>query len=194
MINSYHRIILNLPDRTDRLEQIGKELPKLFTNCDTSIIHGYKSKNTQESIITSHKRCLEYGLRKGSDVFIVLEDDLVLSNSESLKSYVNEAMNNLPNDWEVLSLGTYGGISKTKNTYWNEITHFAGAHFLIYKASSVPKILAADFGRTHYDRKLSDICKCYEIAKQVAFHSDGYSDNRKKSVSDLHYLRGKNLL
>jgi len=190
MINELPIAILNLPARTDRLSKVIAELPKLFDHLNFNLVQGIEGPNSQKNIVEAHKSCL----RSLNGSGIVIEDDLVFSNSESLRWYANEALKNLPDDWEILSFGSYGGVTKISNIYWSKIEHFAGAHFLIYRDTAIDKVLQSDFGNAHYDRVLSSLCKCYVVNKMIAFQSAGYSDHRKKEVDDSHYLIGKDLL
>jgi len=188
-LQSLRKLVINLPSRQDRLEQFRKELPKLFFDPSFEIISGVEG-----DIVAAHKTALEYARYCNFPAVLIMEDDLRLSNSPNLIKYTEEAFKSLKTDFKCVSGGVYGGSLTKVDAYWSEVMGFAGAHFLIYRQEVYDQIINHDFGTTHYDRRLSSICKCAVLNQFIATQQNGYSDHRKKTVNDDHYLNGFKML
>jgi len=183
------KLVINLPERVDRLVEFEKQLTKLFAEPTVGIVEGVRG-----NIVAAHKRAVKFAADRNWPEVLIMEDDVKFINSPKLVEYAEAAFNEAPNDFKILAGGVYGGKVKAVSKYWNEVTNFAGAHFLVYKSEVYNDILNFDFGTKQYDRALSLICKVGVLNKFIAIQNNGYSDHRKKIVNDDHYLNGFELL
>ena len=113
-----------------------------------------------------------------------MEDDVVFNGKEQTANYIQECLNNVPNEWDIL----LGGLYYSKkidpyNEYWNKTGEFCGAHFYIVNSKAYDKILEYDFTH-HIDRwlNMNNRLNCYVAKKFFATQKEGYSDNVKKKV------------
>lgn len=179
-------LVINLPERTDRLEQIKKELPKLFDKFDFTIIPGIKGEPIP-SIVQAHKNAIQYAKDNNWEQVLVLEDDLCLSSNPRLRYYFEESISNTPRGAEVLSGSCYGKTITTVFKKWCKVKTFCGAHFLIYNKYSYDKILNHDFKRQHYDRELNKIVNLWVMNPMIAKEHGGFSNQLNQEVNHSHY-------
>lgn len=194
MIQTLPKLVISLPNRTDRLESIRKELPKLFFNPEFTIIDGVIDETPVLGVVKAHKNALRHALTLDSHV-IIMEDDLKLSDNVNLISHIEQLFNNLPKEWDILTGGHYCGKLSSYNENWYRIENMCGCQFMVYNKESINKILTHDFKDIHYDRALSNCCdKIYTASKMFATQHSGYSDIRKRKVDDSHLLVNKKVL
>lgn len=191
-IDDIPRLVINLPERGDRLKQFRVELGKLFDNPICLVIPGVKDEIPERGIIQAHKNAILTARAMEWDYVLVMEDDLKLSNSPRLKEHINECLSNLPNSWDALSGSLYCGKPIPYNKYWNLVKHLCGCHFMIYTKSSYDRILNLDFGKGNYDRVMSKVLDVYVMAKLIAKEHSGYSDHLRREVDhDSHTAKYK---
>src|SRR5688572_28072205 len=90
---------INIYRRTDRWEQSLKEFAKV--GIDVERFKAYEGDNRHLAFNKSQYHCLQKGLADGCNTFLVLEDDVEFRNWQHLQ----EAMKELPEDWDILFLG-----------------------------------------------------------------------------------------
>jgi GR25 family glycosyltransferase involved in LPS biosynthesis len=179
-VNEIPKLVINLPERTDRLEQVKKELAGI----DYQIVQGVINQSPMLGIAQAHVNCSMIAKANEWPRVLIMEDDVVLRNGAF--DYLNTALENLPHDWDILLGGLYETKGLTKyNEYWNRVDEFCGLHFYIVNSKFYDKIIAYP-GSAHIDRWMNyrgDKCKVYVTSKLIATQSDGFSDNVKKKVN-----------
>lgn len=185
------KLVINLPERTDRLEQVKKEL----TGWDYTIMSGVHHPQPMKGIAQAHINCVLLAQQNEWGNVLVMEDDIQLRKGSP--EYLNRALENLPDEWDVL----LGGLYNTKhlisvNDYWNKIGEFCGFHFYIVNKSAYQRFFDYN-GRQHIDRWMNlkgDKLKCFVLKKFIATQRNGFSDNVKKNVDYTNELKKFQLL
>lgn len=191
-----NKLVINLPKRTERLEQFYKEL--IYLPCSNlEVIAGIENFNPRKGIAEAHLSCITKAKQNGWDAVLIMEDDLVFQGKEKTYDYLLNCLSNLPTDWDILLGGVYfsKGLQKY-NAYWNRIGEFCALHFYIVNSKAYDQILTHDFEH-HIDRFMNlngEKLKCFVTAKFIATQRDGYSDNRKDKVQYGDLLRKFTLL
>ena len=167
-INDTTKLVINLPERADRLEQFKKEI-KFFDNKDYHLIEGKKFKPSHKAIGEAHIKAITYAEDNLLDCVIIMEDDVKFVGDIS---YLQEALNNLPEQWDLLLGGLY--YSKEKqipvNDYWNKIGDFCGLHFYIINKNTYDKFKNYNY-KEHIDRWAGKNLNCFVINKHIAEQS-----------------------
>jgi hypothetical protein len=173
------KIVINLPSRKDRLEQVKKEL----AGWDYTIIEGVVNEKPMLGIAQAHINAVMIAQQNEWDQVLIMEDDLVLR--PGAETYLNEALNNLPDSWDILLGGCYDCKQLSDhNKYWNQVGEFCGIHFYIVNKTAYQRFLDYD-GHHHIDRWInlrSRVLRCFITKKFVATQRNGFSDNCKKEV------------
>lgn len=185
------RYIINLPERVDRLRQIESELKWLFFDKSHFVVDGIKHARVQTGIALSHMACIQAAKDNQFPYVIIMEDDCIFQAKEKTREYVYKALQDLPDDWEILLGGIYESKGLTKyNEYWSKTKEFCALHFYIVKNTAYDKILSFD-SSIHIDRAM--VAKlglnCYVANKFFAIQSNGYSDNVSKVVDYSDKIR-----
>ena len=101
-------IYINLDNRPDRYEQIISELSEM--GAPSTNIHRvagvYIPKNGHKGCIQSHIIALRLAIMNKWSSVAIFEDDAQMIDPESFKSRLALGISELPNDWDVLMLGT----------------------------------------------------------------------------------------
>ena len=185
------KYIINLPERVDRLKQIEQELKWLFFNDSHFIINGIKAQPVQTGIALSHLACVQSAKDKLLPYVIIMEDDCIFQAQQRTREYVYNAIENLPEDWDLLLSGVYDSKGLTKyNEYWNKTKEFCGLHFYIVKNTAYDKILSFN-STVHIDRWMASKggLNCYVSSKFFATQSNGFSNNSNKITDYSDKLR-----
>ena len=187
MLSSINKIVINLPERTDRLEKFNQEIKYLF---DDSIIvqNGVRKEPSWHGIAEAHMNCIRLAKENKWPYVLIMEDDLYIPAKDKARRYVDEAFNKLPEDWDILLGGVYHAKTAVKgNNYWNRIGEFCALHFYIVHERCYDQLLTWD-GSNHYDRWIGRLgLKCYVPTRFFAIQYDGYSDNVAK-VTDYNNI------
>ncbi len=189
-LESLNKFVINLPSRTDRLEQVKKEL----AGWNYVVVPGIKKESVMAGIGQAHLCCIANAKFLGLPYVLIMEDDLVLR--KGIETYLNEALNNLPEDWDLLLGGAYQIKSfKSYNDHWDELGEFCGLHFYIVNEKAYDKILTYD-GQQHIDRWMKKCANlnCYVTKKFVATQRPGVSDNVKSYQDYSHLIKKHKLL
>lgn len=161
-------------------------------------VSGVEHLNPMLGIAQAHINSILIAKQNEWPEVLIMEDDVVFQAREKTLSYLNEALKNVPEDWEVLLGGLYESRGLTKvNDYWSKTGEFCGLHFYIVKSSAYDKIIEGYDERTHFDRwvnKGGKKTKCYVLNKFVAIQSNGMSDNVKKVVDYSDKIKRYSLL
>lgn len=194
-LSSIPKLVINLPERTDRLENFVKQMK--YLNCEASRVNGIKTHRARIGIAVTHMACINIAKASKWDKVLIMEDDVVFQGKEKTLPYLTEALKNVPDDWEVLLGGVYEARRITPvNEYWGSIGEFCSLHFYIVNSKAYDKILQWD-GHHHIDRwvnKNGERTKCYVTRKFIATQSSGWSDNVMKRVDYTHMIKRFDLL
>lgn len=184
-----NKVVINLPERTERLAEFFTEFRKLF-NGGFYLEEGIRKEPVHLGIAEAHLNCIRNAKRNGWDKVLIMEDDLMIP-SEKAKEYFNEAMQNVPKDWDVLLGGVYWLGNEVKvNKYWKKVAEFCSLHFYLVSSQAYDKLLTYD-GSNHIDRWIgTQGLNVYCTNKYFALQKDGYSDNVQK-VTDYNKTRIK---
>ena len=185
------KYIINLPERVDRLRQVESELKWLFFDTSHNLVNGIKTHPSREGIAISHLACIQRAKDTLAPYCIIMEDDCVFQAQERTREYVYQALEELPDDWDILLAGVYESKGlHLHNYYWSRTDEFCGLHFYIVKNTVYDKILSYSTA-DHIDRwmvKRGNL-KCYVTNKFFAIQSNGFSDNVNKVVDYSDKLR-----
>jgi len=107
-------VIINLARRTDRLQEIVREIEKGWPFAEPVVMNavdgekvrapeGYKQGNNVWACLQSHRRAIEDAINDGMKSVLVLEDDAVLDEGFADKAL--KFMTDIPDDWEFAFLG-----------------------------------------------------------------------------------------
>lgn len=195
MLEEITKLVINLPERTDRLEVLNEEL-KYIGSPSYRIIEGVRHKIPLKGIGQAHLNCIEYAKQNNLPYVLIMEDDVRFQGKEKTLPYITECLNNLPEKWDVL-LGGYYNLHKIKsyNEYWDKIGDFSGLQFYIVHSEAYDKIMEYDFS-DHIDIWLNkkNRLDCFAPKKLFATQHIGYSDNDKSFVNYDKRLRKFELL
>jgi hypothetical protein len=194
-LETINKIVINLPERTDRLLQFKNELPKLFTNTEVIVQPGIINPIPYKGIADAHLSCIRMAKEKDWEYVLIMEDDLFIP-SVNAKQYMKDAFNNVPNNFDIC----LGGIYYSKkllpyNEYWNTTGEFCALSFYVVNKKAYDHILKYDYIH-QIDRWLNrtNELKCYVTKKMFAIQYEGYSDNVKRQTNYLSHLSQFELL
>lgn len=196
---SLNKLVINLPERTDRLADFKKEL--IYLPCSNlRVVSGIKHTIPYKGIATAHLNCVEIAKQNGWEAVLIMEDDIKFQGKEQTYDHLLNCLSDVPKDWEILLGGVYGNYGRKQimpvNKYWTKVDEFCGLHFYIVNSNCYDKILAYDED-THIDRwmnKGGERLKCYVTSKFIATQKDGLSDNTKAKTDYAPYLAKFKLL
>lgn len=178
-----NKLVINLPERTERLEAFKKEL--VYLPCSNlQYVAGIKHQEPYLGIAQAHLNCILIAKQNEWPAVLIMEDDVKFQGQSQTYDYVLNCMANLPPDWDVLLGGVYFSTGiKSYNQWWNKVGEFCALHFYIVNAKAYDKILEYD-GSQHIDRwmNLKGRLNCYVANKFFATQRDGYSDNTKSKT------------
>lgn len=172
---------INLDRRTDRWEQVQKDIAQLpFELRRVSAIENKSS--PQDGFAETFKGIL----RDDEPYTLIIEDDLqVLSPTKVL-----QALTDVPDDWDILLGGSYGFKSDCKvvKKHWIKCTNFCSSHFIIIRNRVYDIIRRIHNNGSHFDTILGSLSKStfntYLMYRMPCCQRPGYSDMRKKNVND----------
>ena len=193
--NEIPKLVINLPQRTDRLETFNDEFKVVF-NSNYCIVDGIVDSNPMKGIGQAHINCILIAKQKEWDNVIIMEDDCVFQGKDKTLPYINECLLNAPKDWDILLGGVYYSKQRSPyNEYWERVGEFCGLHFYIVNSKAYDKILEYDFNH-HIDRWMNqnNRLNCYVAKKFFATQIAGFSDNTNKKEDYKNLLKKYELL
>jgi hypothetical protein len=182
-LNQLNKIVINLPERNERLERFLNECPKEWGT--PLVIPGVKEPTAWHGIAKAHMNAISHAKERGWDKVLIMEDDLCLpaKGKPVLKQYLDSAFDDkkIPENWDILLGGVYYARTLDRyNNYWNKIGEFCALHWYIVNSKAYDKLLNWD-KTNHYDRWVSKHgLNCYVTSRFFAIQYDGYSDNVDK--------------
>lgn len=200
-LDEINKIVINIPERVERLTRTEVELNKFFNNTHYTKINGVTHLDkSHRNIAQAHINAITFAYNRGWDKAIIIEDDVHFYSNKS-REYADECLKNLPDDWDVLLSSAYLYAFKTKvkkdhNSHWDKLKEFCGlTTYIINVDNCYKKIINFDFNK-HIDRAFAtDLnLNCFVTKKYWTKQYSGYSDNTKRN-EDYDYMINKiNLL
>lgn len=179
-------VLLNLDKRTDRLEQFDKQAKELGIAYER--ISGAETVNPIFGSCLSHIAALS---KYESDVIFVFEDDALFVEDFEVK--FKQAMENVPDDWDMLYLGAHLLHKEPYNHYWVRSLECSSTHAYAVRGplkERLVKMALEDKLKHHIDVTYSTIhreIKAYAARPTLAYQGKSYSDLLKQEV-DYTYL------
>ena len=175
-LNKIKKCVINIPERTDRLISIKREIDSFYTNKEFQLIKAIKGHPSHKFCAQSHQEAIK--LNYNEENLTIMEDDCIFTDIRAC-AYAQECFNNIPEDADILLGGIYeGDIVQMYNENWNLLKgQFSCMHFYIIRKQAYDKFLAFD-GHMHIDLWAGRNFKCYVAQRMFAIQSAGISDNR----------------
>ena len=180
-------IVINVPRRTDRLEQFTKEAKAVGFEFE---VHPAIDGNLSDvgPIVAgrlSHIEVLEK--IKPDEMVLICEDDAKFR--EDFNEALDEYMADLPEDWDIFYLGAVKNDTKPVNKHWVRQVVSTGTQAYCVHPDKVEFFLKA---AQEFDqwidvayRLVADKCNAYITNPNLVIQSAGFSDLRGELVSDF---------
>ena len=200
-LNDIPLFCIHLPHAKDREENMYKELNYIRPDKNYTISSGITMKFGHQGISESFKKIIRRSSHMGFKQVMIVEDDIKFTSPLS-KDYLQEAINVLPNDWDILLGVSYGYENKyNENDHLIKVGDFTSLICVIFNNTSYSKVLSHDYNNSEYkniDRYLGDLSKnnklnVYMVNPMIAMEYPGISYNRKREV-DYTSLLNDNFL
>ncbi len=191
----FHKVVINLPERSERLERFKMNFNRLHPDSTFKVIDGVRKQPVHVGIAEAHLNCIGLAKENGWDKVLIMEDDLYIPNIKA-NEYMTSALNKLPEDWDVALGGVYWRRSEIKiNNYWKKISEFCSLHWYLVSSKCYDKLLTYD-GSNHYDRWVgTQGLNVYCTNKYFAIQYDGWSDNvNQETKYNDTYIKKQDLL
>jgi glycosyl transferase family 25 len=179
-LNNIPKYVINLPHRTDRLENVNKELSKVFDNLNYILIPGIYNEIPFKGCAQAHINAVQHAKNNNYSEILIMEDDLIFR--DGAKEYINECFADIPQDYDILLGGVYGyGDRIEYNKNWYKINKFISTHFYILSEKNYDKVLSFDKS-AHIDTYLGKMLKLnnYITKKFFVIQNTGFSDNENE--------------
>ena len=191
----FHKVVINLPERAERLERFNMNFNRLHPDDTFRVVNGVRMKPVHVGIAEAHLNCIRLAKQEGWDKVLIMEDDLLVPNIKA-NEYMTSALNKLPEDWDVALAGVYWKRSEIKiNNYWKKLSEFCSLHWYLVNSKAYDKLLTYD-GSNHYDRWIgTQGFNVYCTNKYFAIQYDGWSDNvNQETKYNDTYIKKQDLL
>ena len=166
-------ILINLDRRTDRLEQFDKQAKEL--NIDYTRFAGIPSVDPITGCTLSHIAALSMCRQQRAFVF---EDDATFV--EDFNAQFARAMENLPDDWDMIYLGAHLLQKQPVNDYWVRSLECSSTHAYAVRSEVIPRLIdRAKILDVHIDvaySKLHKDLKVYAARPTLVYQGASYSD------------------
>lgn len=185
-LNTIPKFVINLPERTDRLEMFDKEFHSFFPDSSYTVVEAVKYKDPKLAITSSHQLAVMMGYEH--DAILIMEDDVKFTSGKSY-DYAVEAYKETPNEADVLLGGVYQATNLgVPEGSWRKVDVFSAAHFYVIRKEAYDTFLKAD-GSEHIDRWMGPNLNCQVPMKFFAVQYNGYSDQVNKVTDYDYYLK-----
>lgn len=193
-IQNAHKVVINLPQRRDRIERFNSEIVKLFNSNDVVIVDGVMHHRPFVGIATAHLNAIQKAKDLCLPHILIMEDDLWVQSASS-REKMESAFREVPEDFEILLGGIYTGQPVKKTVHWDSVNEFSALHFYVVNSSAYDRILSFDKCQ-HIDRWLGkpvNLGGCglrsYVANPFFCIQHPGYSDNTQKDMDYSHLLK-----
>lgn len=191
------KLVINLPSRHDRMAHFMDEFEYINQGGDSfKIIPGVIAESPKLGIAEAHMNCIKLAKENNWENVMIMEDDVRFQAKNKTIEYVQNALHNLPEKWDILLGGAYEVHNpEPYNQHWNKIGEFCGLHCYIVNKSFYNQFLTYKPGH-HIDRWLnrSGNNNVYLSDKFFAIQIDGHSDNTGKDENYQYKLKRFKLL
>lgn len=188
-----HLYILHLPERTDRLETLMKELASQgigeFTICSGEV----DAVAVFRGINLSHKRIVRMAKSYRMPNVIIGEDDLRFTALGAWQYFLKQL--ELNKDADIFFSMIYEGSVDENGRIIKSPTSFSGMTLYSVNSKFYDVFLQVK-EMDNIDRVLGEMADQYDfrVCKEFcAYQTDGFSDNKKKERTYGHYLKGRKL-
>lgn len=176
-------ILINLDKRTDRLEQFNEQAVELGITYER--LPAIELDNPINGCKASHLIALT---KYDTDIIFVFEDDSAFV--EDFEAKLNKAMDNLPDDWDMVYLGANLVDTKKVNDYWHKSYRCCSTHAYAVKKEALPKLIeSANNYDGHIDMAYSLVhpeLNVYLARPTLVYQVAGHSDLQGESVDYSH--------
>jgi len=174
------KLVINLPDRPDRLESFKEQFKYIDQGGDSfEVIPGIRENPPLKGIAEAHKNAIRKAKENHWPQVLILEDDVLFQAQHKTIEFVQNALHNLPEKWDILLGGVYEA-SKVKpyNDYWMTCGQFCSLHFYIVNSHFYDHILTHN-QNVHIDRWINhnNNFNIFIPTKFFAIQKPGKSDN-----------------
>jgi GR25 family glycosyltransferase involved in LPS biosynthesis len=173
-------MVINLPHRTDRLNQFTLAVKNIGTIKDEFIVSpGIVAEKGFIGCGKAHVQAMETAFKLSEGPVVIFEDDVVFPGKHKTVEHINKCLQNLPEEWDVLLGGvlTEDGL-KPYNEYWHEVVDPRGLQMYIITLKAFNRIKEGFKFNKHIDEWIANNgFKVYVMNPMVAMQRDGYSDN-----------------
>jgi glycosyl transferase family 25 len=184
--NDYFRkaILINLDRRTDRLEQFDKQAKELGIIYDR--LTAVESFNPMFGCNLSHIAALS---KYDCDVIFIFEDDALFV--EDFQAKFDQAMRNVPDDWDMLYLGAHLLQKEPYNDYWVRSLECSSTHAYAVRGPIKDRLIKEGMTTArHIDVSYATLhkeIKAYAARPTLVYQGKSYSDLQGQEM-DYTYL------
>jgi len=175
--------VINLDSRADRMEQFHRQA--ITFDIQYERLPAVKLDNPIAGCKASHLLALT---KTDADVVFVFEDDA--SFVKGFYSQLQIAMENLPDDWDMVYLGANLVDTQKVNDYWHKSKRCCSTHAYAVKKEAIPKLIeSANNYDGHIDMAYSLVhpqLNVYLARPTLVYQAAGHSDIQGESVDYLH--------
>ena len=132
---------IHLSKRTDREENMYKELDYFIPNQYT-VLEAVKHPVGKVGVSRSFKKAIGEAQKLGLKQVLIFEDDVRFTSEKSREGFQN-ALDSLPDDWDVLLGGIYADTNLFDcNEHVKKVESFSALHCVLLRDTMYDKILA----------------------------------------------------
>ncbi len=192
---------IHLPNRKDREENMYKELDYFVPN-QYAILEGVRESIGKIGVSKSFKKAIQTAKINGLAQVLIFEDDVKFTSVKSRENFQN-AMDTLPEDWDILLGGIYSCTNLFDyNDHMKKVESFSALHCVLFRDTVYDKILdhKLNFEKTvHLDKYISEFSRkgelnVYLAYPMIAIQYEGKSNTVNKTVDYSHYLEKFDIL
>lgn len=177
-------LVINLDRRTDRMEQFDKQAKELGISYER--LRAVEASDTRFGCKLSHMVALS---KYDSEIIFVFEDDSVFV--DNFQELFDQAMANLPDDWDMLYLGAHLLQKEPYNDYWVRSLECSSTHAYAVRKSVKDKLIKQAMSMDgHTDVAYATLhkeIKAYAARPTLVYQGASYSDLQGCEV-DYKYL------
>lgn len=192
---------IHLPKRTDREENMYKELDYFIPNQYT-ILDAEKHTIGKIGVSRSFKKAISEAQKLNLNHVLVFEDDVRFTSERSRECFQN-ALDTLPDDWDVLLGGIYADTNLFDyNEHMKKVESFSALHCVLFRDTMYERILGHKedgYKTIDLDTYIGQMSKNGEINvylayPMVAIQYTGKSNTVNKVVDYSKYLEKYDIL
>lgn len=188
-----HLNILHLPKRTDRLENLMKELEEQEIT-DYTIIEGIENSLVFRDISNSHKKIIRLAKQQKISNCIVAEDDIKFTSKGAWEYFLSQ----IPKSYDIFFASLYEGkVDDNNRLLASEKQKDMLSGLTLYSISERFYDTFLNISdMNHLDKNIGVLADKYEFyvcPEFCAIQMNGFSDNKKTHCNYDHYMKGRKL-